>query len=230
MRPKEFGYEVVLTRRRGVTYRNVDTGKLVTNKKVFVSSKEFLIEDIYLMHKLKLRPEKKEKDRQRLVKLSKLFVKNIKAGDSIETVFRRVRSKIVKKRPVTRKDGKVSMSRAAKINPNKYKQYTSEPSDERLSKQFVHGLKTSSNKMKVSGYENTSGNKRFNLESLRWKNVTNNSYVKNEMNLRTKNAKSIPKNLNVSKTLYGHNPRRNKWVPNAVVNKAAAIPFVGLKK
>lgn len=230
MRPKEFGYEVVLTRRRGVTYRNVDTGKLVTNKKVFISSKEFLIEDIYLMHKLKLRPEKKEKDRQRLVKLSKLFVKNIKAGDSIETVFRRVRSKIVKKRPVTRKDGKVSMSRAAKINPNKYKQYTSEPSDERLSKQFVHGLKTSSNKMKVGGYENTSGNKRFNLESLRWKNVANNSYVKNEMNLRTKNAKSIPKNLNVSKTLYGHNPRRNKWVPNAVVNKAAAIPFVGLKK
>lgn len=230
MRPKEFGYEVVLTRRRGVTYRNIETNKMVTNKKVFVSSKEFLIEDIYLMHKLKLRPEKKEKDRQRLVKLSKLFVKNIKVSDSIEDVFRRVRSKIVKKRPVTKRDGKVSMIRAAKINPNKYKTYTSGPSDERLSKQFVHGLKTTYKNMKVPGYENTSGNKRFNLESLRWKNVKDSSYVKNEMNLRTKNAKNIPKNLNVRNTLYGHNPRRNKWVPATVINKAAAIPFVGLKK
>jgi hypothetical protein len=30
--------------------------------------------------------------------------------------------------------------------------------------------------------------------------------------------------------LYGHKPRRNKWVPNSVLDKAAAIPFVGLKK
>jgi hypothetical protein len=50
------------------------------------------------------------------------------------------------------------------------------------------------------------------------------------MNLRVKNAKKIPTQLNVSKTLYGHKPRRNKWVPNSVLDKAAAIPFVGLKK
>jgi hypothetical protein len=82
----------------------------------------------------------------------------------------------------------------------------------------------------VNGYENSSGNKRFNIKNLKWKNVTNNSYVKNEMNLRTKNAKKIPQKLNVGKTLYGHKPRRNKWVPNSVIDRAAAIPFVGLKK
>jgi hypothetical protein len=230
MRPNEFGYEVVLSRRRGVTYRNPETGKSVRNNKIFVASKEFLIEDIYLMHKLKLRPEKKEKDRQRLLKLSKLFVKTVNPSDSIETLFRRVHSKIVRKKPVTRKNGKVSMTRAAKINPYKYNSYTTKPSDERLSKQFVHGLKSTLNNVKVNGYENSSGNKRFNAKSLKWKNVTNNSYVKNEMNLRTKNAKKIPKRLNVSKTLYGYKPRRNKWVPNSVLDKAAAIPFVGLKK
>ena len=230
MRPNEFGYEVVLSRRRGVTYHNPETGKSVKNNKIFVASKEFLIEDIYLMHKLKLRPEKKEKDRQRLLKLSKLFVKTVNPSDSIETLFRRVHSKIVRKKPVTRKNGKVSMTRAAKINPYKYNSYTTKPSDERLSKHFVHGLKSTLNNVKVNGYENSSGNKRFNVKNLKWKNVTNNSYVKNEMNLRVKNAKKIPKQLNVSKTLYGHKPRRNKWVPNSVLDKAAAIPFVGLKK
>lgn len=230
MRPNEFGYEVVLSRRKGLTYRNPETGKMVKNNKIFVASKEFLIEDIYLMHKLKLRPEKKEKDRQRLVKLSKLFVKTINSSDSIETLFKRVHSKIVRKKPVTRKNGKVSMTRAAKINPYKYNNYTTKPSDERLSKQFVHGLKTTSNNVKVNGYENSSGNKRFNIKKLKWKNVTNNSYVKNEMNLRTKNAKKLPQKLNVGKTLYGHKPRRNRWVPNSVLDGSAAIPFVGLKK
>lgn len=230
MRPNEFGYEVVLSRRKGLTYRNPETGKMVKNNKIFVASKEFLIEDIYLMHNLKLRPEKKEKDRQRLVKLSKLFVKTINSSDSIDTLFKRVHSKIVRKKPVTRKNGKVSMTRAAKINPYKYNNYTTKPSDERLSKQFVHGLKTTSNNVKVNGYENSSGNKRFNIKNLKWKNVTNNSYVKNEMNLRTKNAKKLPQKLNVGRTLYGHKPRRNKWVPNSVLDGAAAIPFVGLKK
>jgi hypothetical protein len=61
MRPKEFGYEVALSKRRGITYRDAVTGKLVSDKRLFVASKEFLIEDIYLMQKLRLRPEKKGK-------------------------------------------------------------------------------------------------------------------------------------------------------------------------
>jgi hypothetical protein len=50
------------------------------------------------------------------------------------------------------------------------------------------------------------------------------------MNLRVKNTKKLPKKIDVGKTLYGHKPRRNKWVPKPVLDKAAAIPFVGLKK
>jgi hypothetical protein len=44
------------------------------------------------------------------------------------------------------------------------------------------------------------------------------------------NAKKIPKNINPLNTLYGYNPRRNAWVPKNMLNKSAAIPFVGLKK
>ncbi len=229
MRPKEFGYEVVLSRQRGVKYRNLDTGKTVNDRKIFVASKEFLVEDIYLMHKLKLRPEKREKDRQRLMRLSKLFVKDVKNTDSIETIFKRVRGKIVRGRPATKKDGRVSMRKAAKVKPYKYEKYTTTPSHERLSRHFVHGIRTTKG-TKVKGYKNSSGNKRFNLTNLKWKNVTNNSYVKNEVNLRPRKAKPLPKKIDKRRTLYGYRPRRNKWVSNAILNKAAAIPFVGLKK
>jgi len=230
MRPKEFGYEVVLSRRRGVTYRNLNTGKLVTDNRVYIASKEFLLEDIYLMHKLNLRPEKKEKDRQRLIKLARLFDKRISASNSIEDVFMRVKGKIVKRAPVVKKDAKVPMNRAKKVDPYKYKKFTTKPVQDKLSKQFVHGLKPVVKNTNVNGYTKSSGNKRFNLNTLKWKNVKNNSYVKNEFALRPEKALPIPKNMNIAKTLYGYKPRRNQWVPKELLNKAAAIPFVGLKK
>ena len=230
MRPKEFGYEVALTKRRGVTYRDVNSGKLINDKRIFVASKEFLIEDIYLMHKLRLRPEKKEKDRQRLVKLSQLFDKRIKASESIDDVFRRISPKITTKVSVPRKPTKVSINKAMKVDPRKYNNYTSEPSKEKLSKQIVHGLRPVVKNTNVEGYKKSSGNQRFNTKNLKWKNVQNNAYVKNEYSLRPENAKPLPKNMNVTKTLYGYKPRRNDWVPKTLLNKAAAIPFVGLKK
>lgn len=231
MRPKEFGYEVVLTRRKGITYKNQNTGKLVTNNKVFVASKEFLIEDIYLMSKLNLRPEKKEKDRQRLIKLAQLLDKKVTSSNSIEDVFNRIKRLIIKKGPpATKKNAQVSISQAKRIDPYKYKNFTTKPSEEKLSKQIVHGLKPVTKNINVNGYKKSSGNQKLNLKSLTWKNVNNNSYVKNEVNLRPINAKKLPKNINPINTLYGYNPRRNTWVPQNVLNKSAAIPFVGLKK
>jgi hypothetical protein len=231
MRPKEFGYEVVLTRRQGIEYRNLNTDKRITNKRVYIASKEFLIEDIYLMQKLNLRPEKKEKDRQRLVRLAQGFNPKVKATNSMEDIFKQVRGMITKKRtPVVRKDGRVSINNAARVDPYKYNAFTTKPSDERLSKQIVHGLKPVVSNTKVNGYKNSSGNQRFNLKTLEWRNVKNNAYVKNEVKLRPVNAMPLPKNINISKTLYGYNPKRNMWVPEKLLNKAAALPFVGLKK
>jgi hypothetical protein len=195
-----------------------------------VASKEFLIEDIYLMSKLNLRPDKKAKDRLRLAKLGQLFDKKIKNSDSIDDVFRRVRSKIIRKAPATKKNGRVSMNKAKRVDPYKYKNFTTKPSEEKLSKQLVQGLKPVVGNAKINGYTNSSGNKKLNLKTLKWTNVKNNSYVKNEFKLRATNAKNLPKNFNVSNTLYGYKPRRNTWVNKNVLNKSAAIPFVGLKK
>lgn len=230
MRPKEFGYEVTLTKRRGIVYREQNSGKLTNDKRILVASKEFLIEDIYLMQKLRLRPEKKEKDRQRLVRLAQLIDKRVKASNSMEDVFKKVSSKIITKKKVSFKPAKVSIQKASKIDPYKYKKYTTKPLPERLSKQIVHGLKPVIKNTNVEGYTNSSGNKRFNTNKLKWQNVKNAAYVKNEYPLRPDNAKPLPKNLNVTKTLYGYKPRRNNWVPKTLLNKAAAIPFVGLKK
>lgn len=229
MRPNEFGYEVALTKKRGITYRDVINGKLINDKRILVASKEFLIEDIYLMQKLRLRPEKKEKDRQRLVKLSQLFDKSIRGTNSMEQVFKKISPKITKLPKDRPKPGVVSINKAKKIDPYKHKKYTTKPSDERLSKQIVYGLKSTVKNTKIDGYKNSSGNKRFNIEDLKWKNVNNNSYVKNEYTLRLENAKPLPKNMNINKTLYGYNPRRNNWISKKILNKAATIPFVGLK-
>ena len=230
MRPNEFGYEVALTRKRGITYRDIVTGRLINDKRLYVASKEFLIEDIYLMQKLRLRPEKKEKDRQRLVRLAQLIDKKITASNSMEDVFKRISPKIRTKKRVPSRPTNVSLQKALKVDPQKYKNFTTKPSDEKLSKQFVYGLKPVVKNTNVEGYKKSSGNKRFNTKTLKWKNAKNISYVKNEYPLRPENAKPLPKNLNVTKTLYGYNPKRNAWVPKELLNKAATIPFVGLKK
>jgi|SRR5210317_89663 hypothetical protein len=232
MRPREFGYDVVRTLKRGVTYRNVNTNKMIVNKTVYVASKEFLIDDIYLMHTLKLRPEKKEKDRQRLIRLARLFDKKIKLTDSIDTVVRRIRPKL--KRKYTTKQAprrkNVSIQKAMKVNPYKYKKFTTEPSKERLSKKIVYGLNPIPRKTVVEGYERTHGNQRFDLKTLRWKSENNNAYVRDEFALRPKNVQPIPKNLNVQNTLYGFRARRDGWVPKPLLERSAAIPFIGLKK
>jgi len=230
MRPQEFGYEVALTKRKGITYRNVVTNKLIVNKNVFIAGRDFLIEDIYLMHRLKLRPEKKEKDRQRLVRLSKMVTTTVSTNDAIDTIFAKVKRKIVtatKRRYVFKN---VPMSKASRIDPYKYKQFTTPPQKERLSKQLVHGLKPTLKGTKVEGFSNTSGDQRFNLNTLKWKQNSSHNYVKNEYSLRTNEAKNLPNNINVNRTLYGYKGSRNKWVPKPILRGAAAIPFIGLKK
>lgn len=231
MRPNEFGYEVGQSKHRGIVYRNPLSGKMINNQKIFVASKEFLIEDIYLMQKLKLRPEKTARDRLRLIKLGKLFDKKVSTSDSIESVYKKIKHKLkTRKKSYITRYRNVNMKKAKKVDPYKYKKFTTEPSKERLSKQLVHGLKPVNNKMNINGYNKTHGNQKFNIKNLKWKNVNNKAYVKNEFPLRTTQAKKIPKNLNVTKTLYGHMPNRNKWVPKKVLNNSSAIPFIGLKK
>jgi hypothetical protein len=229
MRPDEFGYGVVKsTLRKGITYRNMKTGHVKINNNVTVASKEFLVEDIYLMHKLKLRPEKREKDRQRLVKLAKILKVRMSTDDTIDTLFKKMYPKItrVKRRHI--KPRRPTLNGAMRVDPYAYEKYTTTPSKEKVSKQFVHGLNPTV-PMNVPGFEKSHGDQRFNMDTLTWKRNTSEEYIKNEFSLRPVKAKPLPDTLNVQETLYGFRPRRDGWIPKPLLKRAAAIPFVGLK-
>lgn len=227
MRPGEFGYEVVLTKKRGIVYINHDTGKYVNNNKVFVASKEFLINDVYLMHTLGLRPEKKQKNKERLFKLTKDYVKSAKSDESIEALYKKA-SKVINTRTVTKTYNKIPMKQALRVNPKNFASVTTPPKLERLSKQLIYGLKSSVN-TNVPGYKKTQSNQKFNVDTLLWKTNARNAYVKNEYTLRPKEAMKAPASFDTTKTLYGYKPKRDAWVPRKIIRGAAAIPYVGLK-
>jgi len=230
MRPKEFGYGVVKNvSRKGVIYRDMQNGRVKVNNNIIVASKEFLIEDIYLMHKLKLRPEKKEKDRQRLAKLAKLFKVHTNTGDTIDKIFMKVRPKIASTKKRVLKPKNPRLNRAARVDPYKYKNFTTKPSKERLSKQIVRGINPVLPNTKVNGFEKSSGNQRFNMDTFLWKKNNSEEYIKNEFALRPTVYQDLPNTMNIQETLYGFRPRRDGWVPKPLLKRAAHIPFVGLK-
>jgi hypothetical protein len=231
MRPKEFGYEAIQSKKQGVTYKNKDTGAMVHDKRLYVAGKQFLLDDVYLMQKLGLRPEKKEKDRQRMYKLAKMITKGSKINptDSINTIYNRTRNKLKSVRFTSRRKGNVNMSLAAKVDPMRYKEFTTKPREDRLSKQLVYGVKTTVPNVNIPGYTKTHGNQRFNLNRQEWVKNTSKSYVKNEYNYRPTSSKNIPNTIDYTKLLYGYKPLRDKWIPRPIIKKAAMIPFVGLK-
>ena len=231
MRPKEFGYEVIDSKKLGITYKNKDTGSIVHDKRLYVAGKRFLLDDVYLMQKLGLRPEKKDKDRQRMYKLAKMIVKgaNVHPTDDINTIYEHTHNRIETPKFRTPRTGTVNMSQAARVNPNKYIEYTTKPKAERVSKQLVYGVKTSVPNINVPGYNKTHGNQRFNLNKQEWVKNTSLSYIRNQYNYRPTTGKDIPNNLDTTRLLYGYNPVRDKWVPRSIIKKASMIPFIGLK-
>lgn len=229
MRPYEVGYEVAFSRHEGVMYKNRDSGEIVHNKNILFAGKRFLVEDVYLMQLLGLRPHKLQKDRKRLYLFATkvLKLKNINKNDKLVKIFKRCTFKLkdipastIKRRPVF------------KLNwtpdPSKYKRYTTQPRMEKLITSQLIGLKSSAN-MNIPGYNRSSGPYRFNLNSKKW--VTNNSkmYIKNEMTHRPIKAPVKMPKARLRNILYGYNPKRNAWIPDVLVNKAAMIPLVGLK-
>lgn len=232
MRPGEFGFEVGDDQIQALDIFKI-TGKYVIGKfdNIKLASKKFLIEDSYTMQKLGLRaPEKKEKDRRRMIKLARLVTKRkILQNDSMEDIMKKVGiplKKVTKKRAVFRN---VKMSNAKKVNPKKYTAFTTTPDPEKISKQYVHGLKTSHNMGNLSGFTKTQGNMRFNTEELNWVKNKSENYVKNEFNYRPKRPLPLPEKIKLEETLYGFKPARDAWVPKPIIRKSAMIPFIGVK-
>lgn len=211
MRPKELGYEVKFSR--------------VPSRKFLVASKKFLIEDLFLMQELKLRPLKKDKDRLRMFMFAQrvLGVKDIKKSDPINVLF----EKSIKKVPYTHRIVKATrpiftmkyVSKALKVNPSAYEKYTSEPS----SKVFTQMMRGTT--IKTPGYHETRSRFRFDIKNKIWVRNDRREYIKNEFNYRPNERIAGASHIE----LYGYNPNRDSWMPNALVKKASMIPFIGLK-
>ena len=230
MRPGEFGYEIIDTKRIGVTYMNQQSKKLVTDKNIYIAGKKFLVDDIYLMQKLGLRPEKKIKDKQRMRGLVKMITGDAKTSDGIDKLFKRVQYTRFTPRRTSKLDGRVNMTEAGKVNPMKYVKYTTEPSIDSLSRKLLYGVKTSSNDLKVTGFRPTNGNMRVNLDTLKWVENKNNSYIGNQYSLRPTNTRNVSSDVLKNPPLYGYNPKRDAWVSTTVLKRSALIPVIGLKK
>jgi len=237
MRPFELGYDIATSRERGLTYRNPLTGKIIYNKHILVASPLFLVDDLYLMKSLRLRPDKVKKDKQRLVTFAQkvLQVKNVtnrtpdgvlykKALDSIIT---RRQSPRRRRQPVSDATKKYLIAAALKINPAKYTKYTT-PSDV---PRLVHNYLTP-HSSSLSGSVKTSGTSRFNLNTHRWVKNTRTAYVKNEVTHRRSTASIgalgvLPKPVSIKNLpLYGFNPRRDRISNRRLFQKSAMIPFI----
>ena len=228
MRPFEVGYEVAFTRNHGIMYYDREKRTMVTNRRILFAGKRFLIEDVYLMQVLGLRPQKAAKDKKRMLTFAKnvLGLKNLSASDSIESIFKKSIKILpettrpqIKKRPVFR------LYHSA--NPENFTAYTTPPKNSKLHQ--LIGLKGPQN-INIQGFRKTSGPFRFNLNKKKWVVNTNPQYIKNENTHRaTENFKQKMPMLKLKNILYGYNPVRNAWMPVNLVQKSAMIPLVGLK-
>lgn len=230
MRPHEFGYEIVDNQRKGVVYKDKNTGRLVNDKRIYIGGKRFLLDDVYEMQKLGLRPEKIDKDKKRMVKLAKLVDPKFKVlnSNSIDAIYARVRNKVP---PPPRSFNlprvrAVNIEAAARVNPARYAKYTTTPDESRLAKAFGTGLTLKRGNKVPEGYTKTHGRQRFDVRTGKWVRENRTAYVGNQFTHRKTKAPTSVK----TKTLYGYNPKRDAWMPRKVLENAKQIPFVGLKK
>ena len=240
MRPFEVGFEVAYSREKGIYYKNINTNKTVYNPNILVAGKKFLVEDLYLLKSLGLRPKKKVKDRKRMIGFSKnvLGIKNITSTASDEEIFKkalRTVSKLksnkinLKNRPVINSNQLIT--RANKVNINLNTNSVTSGNKRKTISQYLYGIKGSRN-FPLEGFSKTSGPYRFNMNKKLWVPDNRAIYIKNQFNLRP-NKKTIPKRLpkpSINYTnLYSYVSSRNDWVPRTLLHKVAHLPFIGLK-
>ena len=232
MRPGEIGYEVVFSKRTsGISYKNPITGRLITNRNIQVAGRRFLMEDLYIMQDLNLRPKKREKDKKRMYLFAKHVLNlNVKTTDSITTLFLKSLPVIhnspvrdITKRPVF--SGKY-VKEATKVNPYRYEKYTSKPVKGTVISKFLVG-----DIVPRTGYTRTSSEFKFDTSTKKWKVASNPYYIKNEYTYRPSDniTPTPPRNLKSWEILYGYNPIRNSWIPPKIIKTSAEIQLVGLK-
>lgn len=236
MRRGEIGGKVLRGAQKGIMYTSA-TGKKVYNPNILVANKRFLIEDIYIMKSLGLRPEKTQKDRTRMENLAKYAFKiSVSNSNTNMNIIKKI-SKISKEpSEYLKQTKKMPLERIAKINPNNYANYTTKLTPRQIARLAfpIYGPRG----VKVNGYQPT-GNTRFRFDNKthKWVQDKSRRYIKNTATYRlhtpkVKNWRNLPKvNINLTSTpyAYGYDMKRNKWLNVDVLRKVAKMPLVGHK-
>ena len=194
MRKGEIGGKVLKSTTKGLGW----------HKDVLVTGRNFLIEDMYLLKSLHLRPDKVHKDRERLEKFAKYVYKiNVTNKNTNFSIYKRAMDKKFNEEyKLTRSYfSKEMIDKIDTLNPRKFMKYTTYPTTG-----LIKRLKGPRKTTRSAPYK-------FNVNTKKWIKVRNLAYIKNE---------------NGSK-LYGYVPRRDSWLPYSIINKASIIPFVGYK-
>jgi hypothetical protein len=230
MRPNEIGYEISRMQKTGISCIDPVSNKERLYPTINIASKRFLISDVYLMRSLKLRPEKKKKDDERILAFANKIVKY-----KIKTVPKRI-TPLLQKLTISKSMKSVSsnvynqkfINRVSKINPMKYSDYTTKPNRDKLDKSLVHGQVHCE---PVKGFQGSDGVYRFNINAQKWTTNTSKAYVKNQIVLRPiKFQQSMKKfRLDGMNILYGYSESRDNWLSDVIYLKSAMIPFVGNK-
>lgn len=192
MRRGEIGGKVLKSTTRGI-------GR---HRGLYVAGKDFIMEDIYMMKSLRLRPDKIKKDRERLEKFAKyVYGVNVKKSNSNFNIYKKTLSN--KKSSYITQRTRVSqkmLQNIQKLSPFRFQKYTTAPTKSQI---------TRTSTMRNAGY-------RFNTQTLRWVKDRSKYYIKREKPTKIK--------------LYGHNPNRDSWVPRKILLFSSFIPSVGFKE
>ena len=232
MRPFEIGYEIAFTRDRGIVYRNPQTDKLRYNKNILIASQKFLVEDLYLMKKLGLRPNKQEKDKKRMLTFARkiLNIKNVSSKTRDDIIFKlsinkfkNVKNIQVRKRQSIDSD---FLKRVSTLKPGLYKKFTTKPIIDKVLKIHRPGLLNNS----LNTSYKTNSEFYFDKKKKDWRMSKNPFYVRNRFMYRNKEPRMNNQNIiPYENTLYSHYPKRDRWIPREIIRKSAMIPYIGLK-
>lgn len=245
MRRGELGGKVIRGARKGITYKSV-SGRKIRNNGIYTANKAFLLEDIYLMKSLGLRPEKSVKDRRRMLLLAK-YVFKLNTSKSLTNKQIMNKTVVARKEPLLKlKQTRVlPLTKIAKINPYAFKEYTSKLTHRQMAKIAfpIFGPKGA----KINNYNAVKNTRwRFDHNSHKWVSNPHMAYVRNTANYRVASGKNAPKHgapskasyakfkkkidFNKSKpSVYGFSMTRNKWIPSDVLKKVATMPLVRIK-
>ena len=238
MRPYEFGYDVAYERKRGHPYTDRTTGKQKSGEHIMFAGARFLVDDLYIMKHMGLRPGKTAKDRTRLIEFSKkiLGIKGISSANSDEIIHAKaLKSPSLAKSPrmdIRRRPAMTprDIQRARNINPMNYLKYTSLRWKPVVIERLGIGVRAPRN-LVIKNFQKTSGIYRFNTKTYKWTLDNSDAYIKNEFTHRPVlgKYKKIPDVHNARNILYGYNPARNKNMSPNLIKKSALLPLIGLK-